>query len=304
MILNTDWTEITSPLSIPLAEIRPIPGLGRALTARKVQRQEESFNTIGIAPTPVRLVNCNYFNDSGDTASHYYIADGHANFRAALQRGDDPREVLALWVAPEEKTTPHEIAQLIVYLNRAETQATLEAVARAYSGTNPDCAHLVNLTRTFRNIGAGTIAAMLDPVNTIDAVKNNLERGTFAITNPNGDNAVEMFGRLLTHLETQRRQKLLNPAFGRELSRRFMVHNYTVNYGSPGRLPRRPRTPNAFQTVPTGTPRVVGNVIQFRPIITAVLSNETDFPPIPWGPSKGDRDNWNNDILTRMGILP
>ena len=305
MIIQTDWIEIKNPTSIPISEFRIIPF--RQPSIAKIQKLANSFRQRGIAPTPVRVAYGTWYNDKSDPNPHYWIIDGGASFLAAQHLGLDPRERLEFWQLPEDKATKDEITRLIVKLNRAQKQATLKEVVTIYADINADYAQIASFMRTYRYASPLDIAVMLNPADDVDVTENNLDNGTYTITNPTrGPEAIKFFNSINRELDADNRPLWLNPGFARELGRRFQAHpNFVVDYvtGYPPTHPSIPAGPNISGVLPIGVPAVVGGVLLFSDVITGAICNDLNFPRIPWNKRiAGDRNVWNNTTLDLMGI--
>ena len=307
--MNTNWTQI-NPTLIPINDFIVIsngPGRGRTVTQVREDKAEESFQLIGPVPRIIHLAHTDMYNPVGVTGLKYAILDGAAAFMNSLFRGRDPRDDnFEFWVAPDEKTNPHDLALIRVKMNRAVTVQPLLSVIVDYATTGmTHYQDLLTVMQRFPEISPIEAAICLNPNGGLTARAQGIENGTFTVTNlGRGTEAANFLHMLHLDLRNQNRVDFIkrNGPFVQEMTLRFMAGTFHIDYsGYPGILPGPQTGPKILGD---GNPPILTtrNTIKFKKIQCDVIAQDDDFPKKPFTHRTSVKMDWNMRILDDMAI--
>jgi hypothetical protein len=276
----------------------------RPTTGTQEIRKENSINTVGLIPTIIPVVHTDIIDPAKGPL--YYLLDKKDLWNDTIRRGGDPLTAFLIYVMPDEDVTLDRIAQVVVKLNRVQKKMTDEELVSFLAPSYPEYEAIAKLMGQFTHVGIGEIINVLRPMSTNKQNKDDFENIAFVATHAaRGFDTIELLDHIHEFLSNEERHNLLkkNNDFVFELSRRMIANPHLrISYAAaPGRGTISGTIPGNTLGSTSATTR---GTIQFRNIANQVLRSDVDFPKRAFPKNnKIQRRNWNDRILTAMGII-
>lgn len=310
----TNWTKMVDPTKVPLSEFILIDGTKNNLGSHRMpnpwrkNKQEESNILIGRAPRIIHVAYCDFYNPVGITGPKYALLSGANAWQTSIDFGRDPRDDnFEVWIAPEDKTNPIDLAVIRIKLNRAQSAASPLDVIGDYAKIDPEYLRMLTLVQRYSHVSPTDVAICLNPNGGLTAKLQGIENRTFVATDPiRGAEAVEMLDYIRAELERQNRVDFTrkNAMFVQELALRFISGTFMIDYsGYPGVNPAQ-QAGMLYLGDPKGhhPTLTTKNTISFKKIQCDVLTHDKNFPLKPFTGRHSVKKAWIDSVLDSMAI--